>query len=87
MRAFKYALRVVAAHPAYLVVYAVVLSLMGVFLAGALTTGDDPAYEPARPVVAVVDRGGDELAEVVREVVEDFYAAQIEQRSHFAFAR
>jgi len=30
---------------------------------------------------------GDELAEVVREVVEDFYAAQIEQRSHFAFAR
>ena len=30
---------------------------------------------------------GDELAEVVREVIEDFYAAQIEQRSHFAFAR
>ncbi|KNY20777.1 hypothetical protein [Methylobacterium sp. ARG-1] len=27
---------------------------------------------------------GTELAEVVREVVEDFYAAQIEQRSHFA---
>lgn len=66
MRAFKYALRVVAAHPAYLVVYAVVLSLMGVFLAGALTTGDDPAYEPARPAVAVVDRGGGELAEGLR---------------------
>jgi hypothetical protein len=32
------------------------------------------------------DRGG-ELAEVVREVVEDFYAAQIEQRCHFASAR
>ncbi|MET3413235.1 hypothetical protein [Methylobacterium sp. 1030] len=30
---------------------------------------------------------GDELAEVVRVVVEDFYAAQIEQRSHFASAR
>ncbi len=32
------------------------------------------------------NRGG-ELAEVVREVVEDFYAAQIAQRSQFAFAR
>ncbi|MDP4022694.1 hypothetical protein Q8W71_08675 [Methylobacterium sp. NEAU 140] len=29
---------------------------------------------------------GAELAEVVRDVVEDFYAAQIEQRSHFAAA-
>ena len=27
---------------------------------------------------------GEELAAVVREVVEDFYAAQIERRSHFA---
>ena len=29
---------------------------------------------------------GEDLAEVVRDVVEDFYAAQIEQRSHFAVA-
>ncbi len=31
------------------------------------------------------DRGAD-LAEIVREVIEDFYVAQIEQRSHFAVA-
>ncbi len=30
-------------------------------------------------------RGAD-LAEVVRDVIEDFYVAQIEQRSHFAVA-
>ncbi len=29
---------------------------------------------------------GTDLADVVRDVIEDFYVAQIEQRSHFAIA-
>ena len=41
----------------------------------------------AQPREVVVGNIVRRVLGLVREVVEDFYAAQIEQRSHFAFAR
>ena len=64
MSIFRTALRVAAAHPVYLTVYVVFLSLLGVLVIGDLGTGaaaaaSGPAFE-AR--VAVVDRDGSELS-------------------------
>ena len=64
MSIFRTALRVAAAHPIYLTVYVVFLSLLGVLVIGDLGTGaaaaaSGPAFE-AR--VAVVDRDGSELS-------------------------
>ncbi|MCI2242629.1 ABC transporter permease [Adlercreutzia faecimuris] len=61
MRVFSCALRVVAAHPAYLLVYVGFLSAMGLFITVGLSLGDGGDFEPARPDVAVVDRDGGAL--------------------------
>ena len=64
MQAFRYALKVVAAHPTYLVVYLGFLSCMGLFItAGAFPGQGDAGYEPVRPTVAVADRDGGAVAE------------------------
>lgn len=64
MQAFRYALRVVAAHPTYLIVYLGFLSCMGLFItAGMFPDQEGAGYEPVRPTVAVADRDDGAVAE------------------------
>lgn len=67
MSTFKAALRVAAAHPFYIAIYTVIVSLMGAFVAlavagdgGSATSAE--AYEPYPARVAVVDRDGSALS-------------------------
>ncbi len=66
MSTFKAALRVAAAHPLYIIIYTVVVSLMGAFIAqmvGAVPgTSAGEVYEPYAASVAVVDRDGSALS-------------------------
>lgn len=65
MSTFRTALRVVAGHPIYLVLYVVFLSLMGVFVVGDMgtaTAGEKDGYAAYEARVAVVDRDGTALS-------------------------
>lgn len=65
MSTFRAALRVAAAHPLYVVIYTVFVSLMGAFIAlsmGTSTPGATTAYEPYPATVAIVDRDGSDVS-------------------------
>lgn len=65
MSTFRTALRVVAAHPIYLALYVVMLSLMGVLVLGdidAAASADAGSYETYPARAAVVDRDGSALS-------------------------
>lgn len=83
MSTFKTALRVAAAHPLYIVIYTVFVSLMGVFVALSVASGspDGPAdapaqgsaYEPYGAKVAVVDRDGSALSRALGDYLGGRY--------------
>ena len=76
MSTFKAALRVVAAHPLYLTIYALVISLMGAFivLASSASASSEPAeYEPYAADVAIVDRDGSPLSHAFAQHMGDLY--------------
>ncbi len=83
MSTFKAALRVAAAHPLYIVIYTVFVSLMGVFVALSVASGspDGPAdvpaqgsaYEPYGAKVAVVDRDGSALSRALGDYLGGRY--------------
>ena len=65
MSTFRAALRVAAAHPLYVVVYTVFVSLMGAFIALSMGTSGPSAtttYEPYPATVAIVDRDGSDVS-------------------------
>lgn len=63
MSTFRTALRVVAAHPIYLALYVVMLSVLGVFVVGAAAPASaSGGSAPAAARVAVVDRDGSALS-------------------------
>ena len=65
MSTFRAALRVALAHPLYLVVYTVFVSLMGAFIALSMGTSTPDAatsYEPYPATVAIVDRDGSDVS-------------------------
>lgn len=65
MSTFRAALRVAAAHPLYVVIYTVFVSLMGAFIAlsmGASDAATATAYEPYPAAVAIVDRDGSDVS-------------------------
>lgn len=78
MSTFKAALRVAAAHPFYIVIYTVVVSLMGAFIALMVADGGTPAaaeasYQPYAARVAMVDRDGSELSRALARYLGDRY--------------
>lgn len=65
MSTFRAALRVAVAHPLYVVVYTVFVSLMGAFIALSMGTsgpGATTTYEPYPATVAIVDRDGSDVS-------------------------
>ncbi len=65
MSTFRAALRVALAHPLYLVVYTVFVSLMGAFIALSMGTSTPDAatsYELYPATVAIVDRDGSDVS-------------------------
>ena len=76
MSTFRTALRVVAAHPIYLALYVVMLSLMGVLVLGdidAAASADAGSYEAYPARVAVVDRDGSALSGALAAWVDQTY--------------
>ncbi len=87
MSTFKASLRIAAAHPLYILVYTVFISLMGAAIAlqagGAGASGSGgmgvdggasrAAYEPYEASVAVVDRDGSEISRALREYLGERY--------------
>lgn len=72
MQAFKCALKVVAQHPIYLLVYVGFLSMMGLFITGGLNFGGtSDGYEPAQTPFAVIDRDQSDLSRAVGAFLED----------------
>lgn len=79
MSTFRTALRVVAGHPIYLVLYVVFLSLMGVFVVGDMgvaTSGEKGGYAAYEARVAVVDRDGSALSDALAAWVSDAFEAR-----------
>lgn len=87
MQAFKAALRIVANHPVYLLVYVGFLSLMGVFITSSINVGvDGTEYTASKAPFAVIDRDGSPLSESLTtflsqqgesvEVADDPFALQ-----------
>lgn len=77
MSTFKAALRVVAAHPLYLTIYALVISLMGaviVLTSSASSSSETAEYEPCAVEVAIVDRDGSPLSQAFARHMGDLYA-------------
>lgn len=77
MSIFKAALRVVAAHPLYLTIYALVISLMGaviVLTSSASSSSETAEYEPCAAEVAIVDRDGSPLSQAFARHMGDLYA-------------
>ena len=64
MSTFKTALRMALAHPIYLLIYTVFISLMGVFIAASVSwnSGQLTEYKPYDAKVIVVDRDDSELS-------------------------
>ena len=60
MKVFKAAVAITLRHPLYLLVYAVVLSLLGVLMASSLSfgEGDDAPFAAYRAKFSVIDRDG-----------------------------
>lgn len=76
MSTFRAALRVALAHPLYLVVYTVFVSLMGAFIALSMgTSAPDAAttYEPYPATVAIVDRDGSDVSRAFVEHMASRY--------------
>ena len=76
MSTFKAVLRVVAAHPLYLTIYALVISLMGAFivLTSSASASSEPAeYESYAAYVAIVDRDGSPLSQAFARHMGDLY--------------
>ena len=76
MSTFRAALRVALAHPLYLVVYTVFVSLMGAFIALSMGTSTPDAattYEPYPATVAIVDRDGSDVSRVFVEHMASRY--------------
>lgn len=71
MSTFKAVLRVAAAHPLYLLIYTVLISCMGVFVARAsndtATQAGADTYEPWSADIAVIDRDGSALSKAFAE--------------------
>ena len=64
MSTFKTALRMALAHPFYLLIYTVFISLMGVFIAASVSWNSSQLteYEPYDANVIVVDRDNSDLS-------------------------
>ncbi len=64
MSTFKTALRMALAHPFYLLIYTVFISLMGVFIAASVSWNSSQLteYEPYDANVIVVDRDDSDLS-------------------------
>ena len=64
MSTFKTALRMALAHPLYLLIYTVFISLMGVFIAASVSWNSSQLteYEPYDTNVIVIDRDGSDLS-------------------------
>lgn len=64
MSTFKTALRMALAHPFYLLIYTVFISLMGVFIAASVSWNSSQftEYEPCDANVIVVDRDDSDLS-------------------------
>ena len=64
MSTFKTALRMALAHPFYLLIYTVFISLMGVFIAASVSWNSSQLteYKPYDANVIVVDRDGSDLS-------------------------
>ena len=64
MSTFKTALRIALAHPLYLLIYTVFISLMGVFIAASVSWNSSQLteYKPYDANVIVVDRDGSDLS-------------------------
>lgn len=64
MKVFKAAVAITLRHPLYLLVYAVVLSLLGVLMASSLSfgEGDDAPFAAYRAKFSVIDRDGSDLS-------------------------
>lgn len=64
MSTFKTALRMALAHPLYLLIYTVFISLMGVFIAASVSWNSSQLteYKPYDANVIVVDRDGSDLS-------------------------
>lgn len=76
MSTFRAALRVALAHPLYLVVYTVFVSLMGAFIALSMGTSTPDAattYEPYPATVAIVDRDGSDVSRAFVEHMASRY--------------
>ena len=78
MSTFKAALRIVAAHPLYLGIYTVAISLMGILIVST-SFSSSPAgsaeekYEPYPADVAIVDRDGSEVSRAFAEHMGGIY--------------
>lgn len=78
MSTFKAALRIVAAHPLYLGIYAVAISLMGILIvstsfSSAPAGSAEEKYEPYPADVAIVDRDGSEVSRAFAEHMGGIY--------------
>ena len=62
MQVFKTAMRTSLRHPVYLTVYAVFLSLLGVFIAQSIPFSSNDAFSPHDTAYAVIDRDGSDLS-------------------------
>lgn len=75
MRVCRSALAIVRAHPVYIVVYVLFLSLLGTVLTGSSTYTDDAGtvFEPARARIAVIDRDGSAVACALGEYLAELH--------------
>lgn len=78
MSTFKAALRIVAAHPLYLGIYTVAISLMGILIvstsfSSAPAGSAEEKYEPYPADVAIVDRDGSEVSRAFAEHMGGIY--------------
>ena len=66
MSTFKTALRMALAHPFYLLIYTVFISLMGVFIAASVSWNSSQLteYKPYDTNVIVVDRDNSDLSRI-----------------------
>ena len=67
MSIFRTALRIVAAHRAYVLVYLILLSMLGLFMGLANGVSNSETVTDPKPVVAVVDRDGSQLSHAVAD--------------------
>ena len=76
MSTFRTSLKIVAAHRAYVLVYLVLLSMLGLLTGLARSEGSSHQVKQATASVAVIDRDGSTISRGVKGYVESVGEAQ-----------